>query len=173
MCSCDGPFFKDKKVAVIGGGDAAMKEALYLSKITKEVTIIHRRDQLRAQEALQKMVKEKPNIKFAFNCEIMEILGEEKVTGVKLKNNQSGEISTETLDGVFIAVGYQPATEFLKGKIDLDETGHIVIHEETKTSVDGVFACGDVMDSKYRQIVTAAGAGAKAALDVEHFLDNL
>lgn len=170
---CDGPFFKGKKVVIVGGGDTALKETVYLSKIASEVTIIHRRDQLRAQEVLQQQAKSKENIKFIFNAEVAEILGEQKVTGLKIKNNQTNEISEIETDGVFVAIGHKPATDFLKGQIDLDEKGFIVKTNETETSVKGVFVAGDVADPKYRQIVTAVGSGAKAALDVETYLDNL
>lgn len=171
--TCDGPFFKNKKVVVVGGGDSALKEAFYLAKIAESVTVIHRRDTLRAQVALQEQVKALPNVKFILNSEVVEILGEEKVTGVKVKNNQSGEISELEADGVFIAVGYQPETEFLKGQIELDPTGHIILTGDTQTSILGIFAAGDVADTKYRQVVTAVGSGAKAALDVEKYLDDL
>lgn len=171
--TCDGPFFKNKKVVVVGGGDSALKEAYFLAKIAESVTIIHRRGELRAQEALQTQVKALSNVKFIFNAEVLEILGEEKVFGVKVKNNQSGEMSEIETDGVFVAIGYVPETEFLKGQIDLDPTGHVIINNETQTSVAGIFAAGDVADTKYRQVVVAAGSGAKAALDVERFLANI
>ena len=181
--TCDGPFFRGKKVVVVGGGDSALKEALYLSKIAESVTLIHRRDELRAQEVLQEQVKALSNVKFMFNSEVVEILGEDqpkvgqpladKVTGVKIKNNQTEEISELETNGVFVAVGYLPETEFLKGQIDLDPTGHIILTGDTQTSVPGIFAAGDVADTKYRQVVVAAGSGAKAALDVEKFLANL
>lgn len=178
---CDGPFFRDKKVIVVGGGDAAMREAQHLAKYAAEVTIIHRRDQLRAQEALQNLLKSMPNVKFIFNSEVVEILGEDKVTGVKLKNNQTGEISQMEVDGVFVAIGHNPNTDFLKGQLELDERGYIaktddlhhLLKDGTHTSVEGVFTAGDVSDFHYRQGVTAAGAGCKAALDVEEYLDNL
>lgn len=170
---CDGPFFKGKKVAIVGGGDSAMKEAVYLSKIAAEVTIIHRRDKLRAQEALQKQAKLKENVKFIFSSEAVEILGNEKVTGLKIKNLQNNNLTEIKIDGVFIAIGHKPATGFLKGQIELDVKEFVVKHGETETSVPGVFVAGDVADSKYRQIVTAVGSGAQAALDVEQYLDNL
>lgn len=169
---CDGFFFKGKSVAVVGGGDTAMREANYLSKLCKEVTVIHRRDVLRAQAALQTLVKSKPNVNFVWNSVVMEVLGQDKVTGVKLKNTQTEEISELEVDGVFMAIGHQPNTDFLKGQVDLDEKGYIVVHDETKTSVEGVFVAGDVADHKYRQAVTAAGMGCKAALDVEEYLEN-
>lgn len=170
---CDGPFFKDKKVIVVGGGDTAMREAQHISKFASEVTVVHRRDVLRAQASLLELVKSKPNVKFLLNSTIEEVLGEEKVTGVKIKNTQSEEISQMEVDGVFVAIGHKPNTEFLQGQVELNEKGYIVIHDETKTSVQGVFVAGDVADYCYRQAVTAAGAGCKAALDTEEYLEKL
>lgn len=170
---CDGPFFKDKKVAVVGGGDAAMKDAQYLSKICSEVTIVVRRDVLKAQEALQEPLKSNPKVKFIFNTIVDELLGQDKVIGVRLKNTQTGEVKEMAIEGLFVAIGHQPNTNFLKGQLDLDEKGYVVVHDETQTSVEGVFVAGDAADYKYRQAVTAAGAGCKATLDVEEYLDNL
>lgn len=170
---CDGPFFKGKKVAIIGGGDTAMKEAAYLSKIASEVFVIHRREDLRAQEALQQQAKSKENVKFLLNSEVEEILGEDKVIGLKIKNNQTGQTSEMEIDGVFVAIGHKPSTDFLKDQVDLDEKGFIIKKGESVTSVNGVFVAGDVADPRYRQIVTAVGSGAKAALDVETYLDTL
>lgn len=170
---CDGGFFRGKDVAVIGGGDSAMREAYYLSKMVNSVTIIHRRDIFRAQAALQNLVKTAPNIKIILNSTVEEVLGEEKVTGLKIKNTQNREISQINIDGMFVAIGHQPNSEFLKGQIDLDERGYVKAHDDTKTSVEGVFVAGDVADWKYRQSITAAGAGAKAALDAEEYIDNL
>ncbi|KKS14101.1 MAG: Thioredoxin reductase [Candidatus Daviesbacteria bacterium GW2011_GWB1_41_5] len=173
VCStCDGPFFKGKSVAVVGGGDSAMKEAIYLAKLASDVTIIHRRDIFRAQEALREQVKKLTNVKSLMNSEVIEVLGEGKVTGLKIKNNQSGQTSRISLDGLFLAIGWKPDTEFLKGKIELTEDGHIVLKGESETSVPGVFSGGDAADKKYRQIVTACAFGCKAALDAEKFLDN-
>lgn len=169
---CDGLFFKDKHAAVVGGGDTAMREAQHLSKVCKRVTVIHRREELRAQEALQELVKSKPNVDFIWNTVVEEVLGEEKVTGLRIKNVQSQEVKTIPIDGVFIAIGHKPNTEFLNGQLELDEKGYIIIHDETGTSVEGVFFAGDVGDKKYKQAVTAAGMGCKAALDVEHYLDH-
>lgn len=171
--TCDGPFFREKKIIVVGGGDNAFKEAFYLAKIAESVILIHRREDFRAQVALQKQVKALPNIKFVLSTEVTEILGEDKVSGVRLKNNKTGEISEMETDGVFIAIGLNPETEFLKGQIDLDPTGHIILKENTQTSVPGIFSAGDVADTRYRQIVTAAGGGAKAALDADKYLDSL
>ena len=170
---CDGFFFKDKNVIVVGGGDTAMREAAYLSKLCKKVTVVHRRDQLRAQAALQELVKSKKNVEFVWNTVVDEILGKSKVEGVKLKNTQTGEISQLEVDGVFVAIGHKPNTDFLKGQIELDKAGYIVIHDETRTSVDGVFVAGDVADYHYRQAVTAAGMGCMAVFDVEEYLENL
>lgn len=170
---CDGFFFKDKKVVVVGGGDTAMREANYLSKLCKKVTVVHRRDQLRAQAALQELVKSKKNIDFIWNTVVEEVLGQDKVTGVKLKNTQTGEISTLEVDGVFIAIGHKPNTDFLKGQLHLDEKGYVKVLNETHTEVDGVFVAGDVSDYHYRQAVTAAGMGCKAAFDAEEYLENL
>lgn len=170
---CDGFFFKGKAVAVVGGGDTALREVNYLSKLCSKVTVIHRRDKLRAQAALQELVKVKPNVDFIWNSAVEEVLGEDKVTGLKLKNTQTGEISTLEIDGVFIAIGHKPNTEFLKGQLELDEREYIVVKNETRTSVEGVFVAGDVADYKYRQGVTAAGAGCKAAFDVEEYLEKV
>lgn len=170
---CDGFFFKGKEVIVIGGGDAAMREAQHLSKYATKVTIVHRRDALRAQPALQELVKSKPNVEFLWNSEVVEVLGEDKVRGVKIKNNQTGEVSEMPMEGVFLAIGHKPNTDFLKGQVELDEKGYIVVKDETKTSVEGVFFAGDVADKKYKQAVTAAGMGTKAALDVEDYLENI
>lgn len=170
--TCDGFFFKDKKVIVVGGGDTAMREAAYLSKLCKQVTLVHRRDQLRAQKALQDLVKSKPNVNFIWNTEVEEILGQDKVIGVRLKNTQTAEISGLEVDGVFIAIGHKPNTDFLKGQLDLDEKGYAVLKNETHTSVEGVFVAGDVGDFRYRQAVTAAGAGCKAAMDAEECLES-
>ncbi len=170
---CDGFFFKDKNVVVVGGGDTAMREAAYLSKLCKKVTVIHRRDQLRAQPVLQELVKSKKNVEFIWNSVVEEILGQEKVSGLKLKNIQNGEISTLEVDGVFIAIGHKPNTDFLKGQLPLDEKGYVVVENETHTKIPGVFVAGDVADYHYRQAVTAAGMGCKAAFDAEEYLEQL
>lgn len=170
---CDGFFFKGKDVVVVGGGDTAMREAQYLSKVCRTVTVVHRRDSLRAQSALVELVKSKPNVKFAWNTVVDEILGQDKVTGVRLKNTQSGKISTLEVDGVFIAIGHKPNTDFLKGQLPLDEKGYAVVENETHTRIPGVFVAGDVSDYHYRQAVTAAGAGCKAAFDAEKYLEKL
>ncbi len=170
---CDGFFFKDKAVIVVGGGDTAMREAAYLAKLCQQVTVVHRRDKLRAQAALQELVKSKPNVKFIWNSTLEEVLGQDKVTGVKIKSTQNGKISTIQIDGVFIAIGHRPNTDFLKGQVELDEKGYVVLKNETYSSVEGVFVAGDVGDYHYRQAVTAAGMGCKAAMDVEEYLENI
>ncbi len=170
---CDGFFFKGKDVIVVGGGDTAMREANYLSKLCKKVTVIHRRGELRAQAALQELVKSKTNVDFMLNSVVEEILGQDKVTGVKIKNTQNNKISELQVDGVFIAIGHRPNTGFLKGQLDLNEKGYIVVENETHTKVQGVFVAGDVADWHYRQAVTAAGAGCKASFDAEEYLESL
>lgn len=167
---CDAPFFKGKRVVIVGGGDTAMREAQHLSKFAETVTVIHRRGELRAQISLQEAVRAKSNVSFVLNSVVEEILGEEKVTGAKIKNIKTGEEKTIETDGIFIAIGNTPNTGFLKCQVDLDEAGYIVNKGESKTSVEGVFVAGDVADHRYRQAVTAAGAGCKAALDVEEYL---
>lgn len=170
---CDGLFFKGKNVIVVGGGDTAMREAQHLSKACNKVIVVHRRAEFRAQSALQNLLESKDNVEFLFNSEIIEVIGENNVTGVKIKNTQSGEISEMPIDGVFVAIGHKPNTDFLKGQLDLDAKGYIVVKDETLTSVEGVFVAGDVADAKYRQAATAVGSGTKAALDVEEYLENI
>lgn len=170
---CDGLFFKGKDVIVVGGGDTAMRESQHLSKVVNKVTVVHRRGELRAQAALQELVKSKNNVDFIFDSVIEEVLGEDKVTGVKLKNIKTGEIKEVKIDGVFVAIGHKPNTGFLKGQLELDDKGYIVVKDEIFSSVEGVFIGGDVADHRYRQAVTAAGAGCKAALEVEEYLEHL
>jgi thioredoxin reductase (NADPH) len=172
---CDGFFFKDKEVIVVGGGDTAMREAAYLSKLCKKVSVVHRRDTLRAQAALQELVKSKSNVNFIWNTTVEEIIGQDKVTAVKIKNTRTGEISQIQIDGVFIAIGHKPNTDFLKGQLELDEKSYVVRQsaDDTHTSVEGVFVAGDVADYHYRQAVTAAGMGCKAAMDAEEYLENI
>lgn len=170
---CDGFFFKGKIVAVVGGGDTAMREAVYLAKICKQVIVIHRRDQLKAQPALEELAKTKPNIDFVLNSVVEEVLGQDKVTGVMIKNIQTAKISKLEMDGVFVAIGHQPNTRFLQGQLKLDEKGYVITIRETNTSIHGVFIAGDLADYRYRQAVTAAGSGCKAAFDVEEFLEHM
>ena len=172
-CSvCDGPFFRGKKIAVVGGGNAAMKEALFLAKFASEVQVVHRRDSLRAFPVLQERAFNTKNIKFVWNSTVEEVLGKEKVEGIKIKNVKSRKTNSLKLDGVFVAIGHKPNTEFLKGKVDLDKKGYISLKGKSKTSVEGVFAAGDVHDWHYQQAVTAAAAGCMAAMDVEEYLES-
>ena len=170
--TCDGPFFKGKDVIVVGGGDTAMEDSSFLTRFANSVTIVHRRDEFRASKIMQNKVMANPKIKVVFNTVIEEILGDAKVSGVRLKNVVTGETSTMQVQGVFVAVGYTPNTAFLKGKLELDEQGYIVAKDEVKTAIDGVFVTGDVADRKYRQAVTAAASGTKAALEVREYFQK-
>jgi len=170
--TCDAPFFKDKRVIVVGGGDTAIEEALELTKFAREVKVVHRRNQLRASRILQKRAFNNPKIEFVWNAVVQEIIGEEKVEGVKLKRTDTGEEFTLECDAVFVAIGSKPNTEIFGNQIEMDDDGYIVTHDETKTSVEGVFAAGDVQDRRYRQAVIAAASGCKAALDAEKFLEK-
>ena len=168
--TCDGFFFKDKEVAVVGGGDTAMEEAAFLANITRRVTVVHRRDKLRASQIMQDRVLNNPRVQFVWDSKVREILGEQKVSGVRLENIKTKKESTLNADGVFVAIGYDPNTEVFKGALDLDPRGYIVTNHETETSVPGVFAAGDVRDYRYRQAITAAADGCKAAIDADRFL---
>ncbi|MER6268207.1 MULTISPECIES: thioredoxin-disulfide reductase [unclassified Streptomyces] len=172
--TCDGFFFKDQDIAVIGGGDTAMEEATFLSRFAKSVTIVHRRDTLRASKAMQERAFADPKIKFAWDSEIAEVQGDQKLAGLKLRNVKTGELSDLPVTGLFIAIGHDPRTELFKGQLDLDEEGYLkVASPSTHTNVTGVFAAGDVVDHTYRQAITAAGTGCSAALDAERFLAAL
>jgi thioredoxin reductase (NADPH) len=173
--TCDGFFFKGRAVAVIGGGDTAMEEAIYLSKLASSVTVIHRRDTLRASKVMQDKARSIANVRFIWNTAVTDIKdpGKGEVTALVLKNLQTGEMSELPVDGVFIAIGHVPNTQLLAGQITLDENGYIVTHGGTRTNVPGVFAAGDVQDHVYRQAVTAAGTGCMAAIDAERFLSGL
>jgi thioredoxin reductase (NADPH) len=171
--TCDGFFYKGKDVAVVGGGDTAAEEATYLSKLCNKVTLIVRRDELRASKVMQQRVLNTPNIEVKWNSQIEEFLGENGVEAIRLvkKDGSKEEIK---LDGVFIAIGHKPNSDFVKGQIDMDETGFIITNAKDQgTNIPGVFAAGDVQDSKYRQGITAAGSGAMAAIDAEHYLASL
>lgn len=173
--TCDGFFFRDKEVVMVGGGDAALEEATFLTRFAKKVTIVHRRDTLRASQPLQDRAKNDPKIDFIWNSEVVEVLGvaEGRVTGVTLKNNQTNEVTNVKTDGLFVAIGHTPATEIFKEQIDLDVKGYVITKSSTtETSVPGIFAAGDVADHRYRQAVTAAGTGCAAALDAEKFLEG-
>ncbi len=170
--TCDAAFFKDKKTVVVGGGDTAMEEALALSKFAREVTVVHRRDKLRATKLLQERAFSNNKISFLWDSVIQEILGKEKVEGVRLKNVKTDEETQLATDAVFIAIGHKPNTDIFKGQIDLDERGYVIAHDRTKTSVEGVFVAGDAQDFRYKQAVMAAGDGCKAAMDVEKYLEE-
>jgi thioredoxin reductase (NADPH) len=168
--TCDGFFFKGKDVVTVGGGDTAMEEATFLANITNSVTVVHRRDILRASKIMQERATANPKIRFIWDSTVKEITGGDKVTGVQLHNLKSGKDSHVKAEGVFVAIGFEPNTGFLKGKVELDSQGYIVTKKDTETSVAGVFAAGDVRDHKYRQAITAAADGCKAAMDSDHFL---
>ena len=168
--TCDGYFFKEKNVVVVGGGDTAMEEATFLANITKKVTVVHRRDKLRASQIMQERSLKNPKISFVWNSVVKEILGDSNVTGVTSKNLKTGKEQLLKTDGVFVAIGYEPNTSIFRGQIDLDPKGYIITHKETETNVPGVFAAGDVRDFRYRQAITAAADGCKAAMDADRFI---
>jgi len=170
--TCDGFFYRGKEVAVVGGGDTAVEEAIYLSNLCNKVTLVHRRDALRAEQIMQDKLLSTANIEVAWNSTTEEILGDETgVTGIRLKSTLDGSIRDVDVHGVFIAIGHKPNTDFLKGQLDMDGTGYLITKgKSTATSVEGVFAAGDVADPVYRQAVTSAGDGCKAALDAERWL---
>ncbi|HEY4694519.1 MAG TPA: thioredoxin-disulfide reductase [Candidatus Nanoarchaeia archaeon] len=169
---CDGAFFKGKNLVVVGGGDTALREALFLTRFAPKVYVVHRRDSLRAFKALQERAFQNPQIEFVWKSEVQEVLGKDTVNGVKIKNNQTGKEKTLDVQGLFVAIGHRPNTDFLKGHLELSEKGYIMLKGGSTTSVKGVFAAGDVHDWKYQQAVTAAGAGCMAALEVEEFLEE-
>ncbi len=172
--TCDGFFFRDQDIAVVGGGDTAMEEAIFLTRFARSVTVIHRRDQLRASKILQDRAFANEKISFVWNSEVTEVLGDTRVNAVRLRNRVTGEESTLDVSGLFIAIGHDPRVELFKGQLDLDEEGYLKVDSpSTRTNLPGVFACGDVVDHTYRQAVTAAGTGCAAALDAERYLAEL
>jgi thioredoxin reductase (NADPH) len=172
--TCDGFFFKDKELVVVGGGDTAMEEAIFLTKYATKVSVVHRRDTLRASKIMQERAQKNPKISFIWDTIVEEIYGDPKtgVTGVRLKNVKTGKTSDFRCEGVFMAIGHEPNSKLFADFLDLDPTGYIITHDGTKTKIPGVFACGDVQDHVYRQAVTAAGTGCMAAIDAERFLES-
>ena len=169
--TCDGFFFRDQVIAVVGGGDSAMEEATFLTKFASKVVLIHRRDSFRASKIMVERAAANPRIEFLFNHEVIDVLGDEKVSGLKLKNTVSGEESIKDFTGLFVAIGHLPRSGLVAGQVELNSEGYVQVEgRSTKTKIAGVFACGDLVDYTYRQAITAAGSGCQAALDAERFL---
>jgi thioredoxin reductase (NADPH) len=169
--TCDGFFFRDREIAVVGGGDSALEEALFLTRFATNVTVIHRRGDLRASKVMQQRAFAHPKISFAWNTVVTDVLGDTSVTGLKVCNTASEEESLLAVNGLFVAIGHQPNTSLFKGQLEMEENGYLRTFDGTRTNVDGVFACGDVQDHHYRQAITAAGSGCMAAIDAERWLE--
>jgi thioredoxin reductase (NADPH) len=169
--TCDGFFFRNKDVVVIGGGDTALEEAIFLTKLAKSVIVIHRRNELRATKILQQRAFQNPKISFLWNTIVEDIIGQNKVEGIKIRNTKTDKVTEINCDGVFIAIGHKPNTEIFRGQVEIDDRGYIRRYEETKTNIPGVFVAGDVQDYTYRQAITAAGSGCKASLDAIKYLE--
>jgi thioredoxin reductase (NADPH) len=170
--TCDGFFFRDKRIAVVGGGDSALEEALFLTKFGSEVVIIHRRDEFRGSRIMQNRAKSHPKISIEWNTRVTDVLGEEKVEGLELTDTQTGETREMPVDGLFIAIGHKPNTEVFKACLDVDDKDYLAVTDHTRSNVEGVFVAGDVHDHRYRQAVTAAGDGCRAAIDAERWLEE-
>jgi thioredoxin reductase (NADPH) len=171
--TCDGFFFRDQEIAVVGGGDSAMEEANFLTKFASKVVLIHRRDTLKASKIMAERAMANPKIEFLWNTEVIDVLGEQKVSGLKLRNTVDGTESERAFTGLFVAIGHDPRSELVQGKVELDAERYVTVGgHSTRTSVEGVFACGDLVDHTYRQAITAAGSGCAAALDAERFLTH-
>ena len=169
--TCDGFFFRDQDIAVVGGGDSALEEATFLTRFAKSVTLIHRRDALRGSKIMQERAFANPKMQFAWNSQVVDLLGDAKLSGLVVADTVTGETREMPVTGLFIAIGHDPRSELVKGQVDLDAEGYVLVQERsTRTSLDGVFACGDLVDHTYRQAITAAGSGCAAALDAERFL---
>jgi thioredoxin reductase (NADPH) len=173
--TCDGYFFRNRPIAVVGGGDSALEEAIYLAKLASHVTVIHRRDKLRASKIMQDKALKHPKISFAWNSEVESVIdnGKGEVSGVRLRDHVTNQITDLAIDGLFVAIGHTPNTKLFVGQLELDPNGYLITHDGTKTSVPGVFAAGDVQDHVYRQAITAAGSGCMAALDAERYLEGV
>jgi len=171
--TCDGFFFRGHEIAVVGGGDSALEEALFLTRFADKVTLIHRRSELRASKVMQQRAFDNPKIEFLWNAEVVDVYGESKVSGIRVRDTQSSQESDLSVTGLFVAIGHQPNTGLFSGQLDLDDAGYLVTQEgTTHTGVPGVFACGDVQDHRYRQAITAAGSGCQAAIDAERWLES-
>jgi thioredoxin reductase (NADPH) len=169
--TCDGFFFKNREIAVVGGGDTAIEEATFLTRFADKVTLVHRRDSLRASKIMQERARQDPKIDYAWNSEVVEIKGEGALSGVVLRDTETGELRDLDVTGLFVAIGHDPRSALVAGQLDLDPEGYVLVkHPTTATNIDGVFACGDVVDHVYRQAITAAGSGCAAALDAERWL---
>ncbi len=170
--TCDGFFFRDRRIAVVGGGDSAMEEALFLTRFATTVTLIHRRGELRASKVMQQRAFANEKIEFVWNSRVVEVLGDSTVSGVRISDTESGKESTLEVNGLFVAIGHQPNTSLFKGQLEMEDSGYLRTYDGSRTNVDGVFACGDVQDHRYRQAVTAAGSGCMAAIDAERWLEE-
>src|SRR5207248_2663487 len=169
--TCDGFFHRGENIAVVGGGDSAIEEALFLTRFGDQVTVVHRRDALRASKIMQDRAFKNDKISFRWNSVVDEVLGDTKVSGLRLRDVNTAELSDLEVTGVFVAIGHAPNTDVFRGQLDMDDAGYILTHDGTRTNVEGVFACGDVQDHIYRQAITAAGSGCMAAIDAERYLE--